>query len=99
MLKQESEAMARDVMTIRLDRVFRSRLLLAAKRRRMTPSAAARAALEGWVEAEGRAADARPYDEIADLIGSVGRGEQGRSTRGREGIVRRARRRASRRSR
>ena len=38
--------MARDVMTIRLDRTFRSRLQVAAKRRRVTPSAAARVALE-----------------------------------------------------
>jgi predicted transcriptional regulator len=61
----------RDVMTLRLDRAFRSRLRVAAGRRRVTPSAAARLALEAWVEAEDRDAGARPFDAIADLVGSV----------------------------
>jgi hypothetical protein len=87
--------MARDVMTIRLDRTFRSRLQVVAKRKRVTPSAAARAALEDWLEAEKRAADAHPYDEIVDLIGSVRGGDRGRSIRGREWIARQLGRRAS----
>jgi hypothetical protein len=91
--------MARDVMTIRLDRTFRSRLQVAAKRRRVTPSAAARVALEGWLEAEDRVASSRPYDEIGDLIGSVRGGDAGRSTRGREWIAQHLTRRASRRRR
>ena len=91
--------MPREVMTIRLDRTFRARLQIAAKRRRVTPSAAARLALEGWLEAEARAADARPYDEIVDLIGSARGGDRGRSTRGREWIARELGRRASRRRR
>jgi hypothetical protein len=79
--------MAREVMTIRLDRTFRSRLQVAAKRRRVTPSAAARVALESWLAGETRAADARPYDEIADLVGSVRGGDRRRSTRGRDWIA------------
>jgi hypothetical protein len=79
--------MARDVMTIRLDRVFRLRLQVAARRRRVTPSAAARVALESWVEAEDRVAGRRPLDAIADLIGSVRGRDARRSTRGREWIA------------
>ena len=89
--------MPREVMTLRLDRTFRSRLQVAARRRRMTPSAAARVALENWLEAEDRAA--RPYNEIGDLIGSVNGGDPGRSTRGREWIARQLGRRAPRRRR
>jgi hypothetical protein len=76
--------MPRDVMTLRLDRAFRSRLQVAARRRRVTPSAAARIALESWVEAEDREAGARPFDAIVDLIGSVRGGSRGGSMRGRE---------------
>jgi hypothetical protein len=65
----------------------------------MTPSAAARVALEDWLETEDRAASNRPYDEIVDLIGSVREGDRGRSTRGREWIARELRRRAPRRRR
>lgn len=91
--------MARGVMTIRLDRAFRLRLQLAAKRRRVTPSAAARVALESWVEAEDRVAGRRPLDAIADLIGSVRGGDRGRSTRGREWIASNLKRRRPRGSR
>jgi hypothetical protein len=91
--------MAREVMTIRLDRALRSRLQVAAKRRRVTPSAAARAALESWLDAEGRAADARPYDAIVDLIGSVGKGDRGHSTPGQRPMAREPGRQASRRRR
>jgi hypothetical protein len=76
----------REVMTIRVDRAFRRRLHAAAARRRVTPSAAARAALEGGVQAEERQAQARPFDALADLIGSVRGGDRGRSSRGREWI-------------
>lgn len=91
--------MPREVMTLRLDRAFRSRLRVAARRRGMTPSAAARVALEGWLETEDRAASHRPYDEVADLIGSVRGGDRGRSTRGRDWIARQLRPRAPRRRR
>jgi hypothetical protein len=91
--------MAREVMTLRLDRAFRSRLQVAARRRRMTPSAAARVALEAWLETEDRAARHRPYGEIVDLIGSVRGGDRGRSTRGREWSGRPPRSRAPRRRR
>lgn len=77
--------MPREVMTLRLERSIRSRLQAAATRRHLSPSAAARVALEGWLEAEERAAETRPYDEVADLVGSARGGDRGRSTRGREG--------------
>jgi hypothetical protein len=79
--------MPREVMTIRVDRAFRRRLHAAAKRRSVTASAAARAALEGWVQAEERQAQARPFDALADVIGSVRGGDRGRSSRGREWIA------------
>jgi len=87
--------MPREVMTIRLDRTFRVRLQAAAKRRSVTPSAVARVALEGWLEADERAVRARPFEALADLIGSVRGGERGRSTRGREWIARRLRSRST----
>jgi len=87
--------MPREVMTIRLDRTFRLRLRAAAKRRGATPSAAARVALEGWLEADERAARARPYEALVDLIGSVRGGDRGRSTRGREWIARQLRARST----
>jgi len=79
--------MARDVMTIRLERAFRSRLHAVARQRRLTPSAAARQALESWVEAEEQAANGRPYEQVADLVGAVRGGDPGRSTRGRAWIA------------
>lgn len=79
--------MARAVMTIRLERTFRSRLQAAARRRRLTPSAAARQALESWVEADEQAVSVRPYEQVADLVGSVRGGDPGRSTRGRAWIA------------
>jgi hypothetical protein len=92
--------MPREVMTIRLERAFRSRLQVVAERRSLTPSAAARLALEGWLDSEERSASGRPYEEIADLVGSVHGGDRGRSTRGRGFIARLlSRRRAARRRR
>jgi predicted transcriptional regulator len=73
--------MPREVMTIRLDRSFRLRLQAAAKRRSVTPSAAARVALEGWLAADEQQARSRPFDALADLIGSVRGGDPARSTR------------------
>jgi hypothetical protein len=73
-------AMAREMMTLRLERSIRSRLEIVAKRRRLSASAAARLALEEWLRTEERASDTRPYDQIADLIGSSRRVD---STRGR----------------
>jgi hypothetical protein len=91
--------MAREVMTIRVDRVFRTRLRAVARRRRASPSAVARQALEGWLESEEGSAGARPYDAIADLIGSLRGGDPGRSARGRAWIVEELKRRAARRDR
>ena len=78
--------MAREVvLTVRVERAVRARLRAVAKRRRVSPSAAARVALEDWLESEEGSAAARPYDAIADLIGAVRGGDPERSTRGREG--------------
>jgi predicted transcriptional regulator len=91
--------MARDVMTLRLERTTRRRLQAAAKRRRVTPSAAARTALEHWLLAEERREEARPYDAMADLLGAVRGGDPGRSTRGSKWISGAPRSRARRRRR
>lgn len=91
--------MARDMMAVRLDRTTRLRLRVAAKRRRLTQSAVARTALEHWLEAEERSEEARPYDAIVDLLGSVRGGDRGRSTRGAEWIAAALRRAVSRRRR
>ncbi len=74
--------MPRDVMTVRLDRALRSRLQVAAKRRSLSASAAARMALEGWLETEEEWASSRPYEQMADLVGCARGGDRGRSTRG-----------------
>jgi len=87
--------MARDVVTIRLEKTFRTRLQHAARRRRVTPSAAARLAIEDWLRSEEEAAAARPYDQVVDLVGSVRGGEVGRSKRGGGWIARQLRTRAS----
>jgi hypothetical protein len=79
--------MPREVMTIRIDRAFRRRLQAAAKRRSVTPSAATRVALESWLRAEERQAQARPFEALADLIGCVRGGDRGRSSRGRRWIA------------
>jgi hypothetical protein len=86
-------------MTIRVDRAFRTRLRAVAKRRRASPSAVARLALEDWLESEEGSSGARPYDAIADLIGAVRGGDPGRSTRGRQWIVEHLESRSSRRRR
>jgi hypothetical protein len=88
---------ARDVMTIRLEQTFRARLQVAAKRRRVTPSAAARLAIEDWLEAEEGQASGRPWDELRDLLGTVHGGDPGRSARGREWIATKLHRRTARR--
>jgi predicted transcriptional regulator len=63
--------MARDLMTIRVDRRTRTRLAAASRRRGRTPSAVARAALDAWLDAEDERAGQAPYEAIADLIGCV----------------------------
>jgi hypothetical protein len=91
--------MPREVMTIRLDRAFRLRLQAAAQRRSVTPSAAARAALEAWLAADEQAARSRPFEALVDLIGSVRSGDRRRSTRGRERVARPSRSRRPRKAR
>jgi hypothetical protein len=71
--------MPREIMTIRLDRATRVRLTAVAKRRRLTPSGAARLALETWLEAEDATARVSPYEQMRDLIGCVSGGDALRS--------------------
>lgn len=66
-----ASAMARDLMTIRLDTAVRSRLRAVAARRGLSPSAALRLALDAWLAAEDTRAERRPYEELADLLGRV----------------------------
>jgi len=73
--------MPQEVMTLRLDRTTRVRLDAAAKRRGLTPSGAARLALESWLKAEDAMVAVSPYEEIKDLVGSVKGGDPSRSTR------------------
>ncbi len=61
--------MPRDLMTVRLDSAMRVRLRAAAARRGLTSSAAMRLALEAWLAAEEARSEARPYEELADLLG------------------------------
>jgi antitoxin component of RelBE/YafQ-DinJ toxin-antitoxin module len=79
--------MARDVMTFRLDRKMRLRLKAVVERRRLTPSGAARLALERWLEAEEAAASVNPYEQIKDLVGSVRGGDGRRSSRSTRAIA------------
>ncbi len=53
----------------------------------MTPSAAARVALDKWLEEDAAAASLRPYDLVKDLVGSVAGGDPGRSSRGSRAIA------------
>jgi hypothetical protein len=64
-------ALARDLMTIRLEPTARARLRAAASRRGLTPSASVRVAIDAWLVAEDALAGTRPYDELADLLGRV----------------------------
>ncbi len=63
--------MARDLMTIRLDSSARARLRAAARRGGLTSSAAVRLAIDGWLASEDARALARPYEQLADLLGAV----------------------------
>lgn len=74
--------MARNLMTIRVEPRTRARLAAAAKRSGRTPSAVARIALDAWLDGEGRARSAAPYETVADLIGCIQGEDPKRSTRG-----------------
>jgi hypothetical protein len=74
-------SMARDLMTIRVEPRTRARLAVAARRSGRTPSAVARLALDAWLDGEGVARAAAPYDAMADLIGCIRGGDAKRSTR------------------
>ena len=54
--------MPREMMTVRLDRQVRLRLVAAARRRRRTPSDLTRDALEAWLDAQEATAGATPYE-------------------------------------
>jgi predicted transcriptional regulator len=60
--------MPRDLMTVRIERALRRRLDEAAKGRHLTPSAAARLALESWVEAEERSTTLVEAGALAALV-------------------------------
>jgi hypothetical protein len=79
--------MAREVMTVRLDRPTRVRLKVAAKRRHLTPSAAARLAVDKWLDDEDATVSIRPYELIKDLVGSVSGGDRLRSSRSSRAIA------------
>ncbi len=85
--------MPREIMTIRLDRATRVRLTAVAKRRRLTPSGAARLALETWIETEDATARVSPYEQVKDLIGCVNGGDALRSARSGRAIAEMLRRR------
>ena len=61
--------MSRGVMAIRIDDATRARIARAAERSGRSPSEAVRLAIDAWLERE--ESSQRPYDRVADLIGSV----------------------------
>ena len=65
-------------VTLRLDRQTRERIASIARRRRISASAVIREAIDVWVERH--EATTRPYDKIADLIGTVHGGDSQRSS-------------------
>ena len=80
--------MASETVTIRLEASTRSRLAAVARRRRRTPSALMRSAIEGWLASEdGSEAGPTPFEAVADLVGCVRGGDPQRSTRGAAGIA------------
>ena len=81
--------MEREVMTLRLDRGLRARLRAVAKRDDVTPSMVLRRALETWLRSDQAASQARPYQQIADLVGCVS-GPAGSSAGGRQASSSRA---------
>lgn len=75
--------MPRETVTIRLDATTRRRLAAIARRRRRTPSALMRGAVEAWLATEGESDNGTTaFDAIADLVGCVQGGDPRRSTRG-----------------
>ena len=75
--------MPRETVTIRLDPTTRRRLAAIARRRRRTPSALVRGAVEAWLATEGESDNATmAFEAIADLVGCVQGGDPRRSTRG-----------------
>jgi len=71
--------MPRQNMTIRLDEETRTRLVSAARRRRKTPSAVVRAALDAWLADDDAIAGSSPYEVVSDLVGCVRGGDPRRS--------------------
>ena len=74
-------------MTLRLDGRTRAQLKGAARRRGLTPSAAARLAVDKWLEDEAAAASLRPYELVKDLVGRVAGGDPRRSSGGSRAIA------------
>ncbi|MBI4502001.1 MAG: ribbon-helix-helix protein, CopG family [Gemmatimonadetes bacterium] len=65
-------------VTLRLSQEARARIARIARRRGVSASEIIREAIEGLVERE--EAFTRPYDAVADLIGTVHGGRRSRST-------------------
>jgi hypothetical protein len=80
-------------MTVRLDPRTQTRLRAVAKRRRLTPSAATRLALETWLDGEEASPESSPYELVQDLVGSTRGGDARRSSRSTRALVERLRRR------
>ena len=74
-------------MTVRLDGRTRVRLKVAARRRHLTPSAAARLAVDKWLDDEDTAVSIQPYELIKDLVGSVSGRDRLRSSRSSRAIA------------
>ncbi len=73
--------MARELMTVRLEPRLRRELEAAARRRGLTSSAAVRLAIEAWLASQAAEVEARPYERIRDLVGSVDSGRARRTAR------------------
>jgi predicted transcriptional regulator len=74
--------MARETVNVRLDATTRRKLAAIARRRRRTPSALVRAAIDAWLATEGESDDGTtPFEAIADLVGCVHGGDPHRSRR------------------
>ena len=64
-----------------------------AKRRRLTPSAATRLALEAWLDTDEATSESSPYELVRDLVGAVRGRDTRRSSRSTRALVQRLQRR------
>jgi hypothetical protein len=64
-----------------MDGLTRQKLKVAAKRRRLTPSATVRLAVDKGLDDRDAVASLQPYEAIEELVGSVSGGDRLRSSR------------------